>query len=128
MKKVVVVLSVIALLAVGLFVFNGMCKRTDVYVADYSVSDDGSVITINTGLYGSMGYIRSLKAQKQDDKVYVSFYQTFGFFNSSLGAKNLFLLSVDSACNEIYFDRGQDGFECILRRNDFTDNWQLVKK
>ena len=74
MKKYMSISAVLIIIAVGtLFVSSGFNKRTDVNLIDFSVSEDGSTITIKTSLSGSMGYIRDIKTEKVDDAIYCSF-------------------------------------------------------
>ena len=47
-----------------LFVLPGLQKRTDVFLQDFSVSRDGSTVTVETFSVGSMGFIRSMEAKQ----------------------------------------------------------------
>ena len=53
----------LVIIAAGLFLSSGFEKRTDVHLQDFSLSEDGSVITIKTALSGSMGFIRDMKTE-----------------------------------------------------------------
>ncbi len=91
MKKWISILAVLVMIAAGaLFVLPGFEKRTDVYLMDFSVSEDGSEITVKTTLSGSMGYIRKIETERVNGAIHCSFYSTFGGLNSSIGSKNRF--------------------------------------
>ncbi|MBD5472378.1 MAG: hypothetical protein HDR20_05620 [Lachnospiraceae bacterium] len=124
MKKYVSILVVLIIIAVGtLFVSSGFNKRTDVYLTDFSVSEDGSTITIKTSLAGSIGYIRKIKTEKVDDAIYCSFYSTFGGLNSNIGVKNSFEIELNNSTVKIYFDRGTESDILVLERDKATNVW-----
>lgn len=124
MKKYLSIIIILILLVVGaLFVSSGFKTRTDVYLQDFSVSEDGSVITIKTFLSGSMGYIRDVKTEEVNDAVYCSFYCAFGGLNSSIGAKNCFEIKLDESSTKIYFDRGREVDDLVLEKDAATNVW-----
>lgn len=124
MKKYMSILAVLIIIVAGtLFVSSGFNKRTDVYLTGFSVSEDGSTITIKTSLAGSMGYIRDVKIKKVDDAIYCSFYSTFGGLNSNFGAKNSFEIELNDSSVKIYFDRGTESDILVLERDNATNVW-----
>ena len=124
MKKYMSILAVLIIIAAGtLFVSSGFNKRTDVYLTGFSVSEDGSAITIKTSLSGSMGYIRDVKIKKVDDAIYCSFYSSFGGLNSNIGAKNSFEIELNDSTVKIYFDRGTESDILVLERDNATNIW-----
>ncbi len=125
-KKLVITVTLIFAIAVFLFVYSGFGKRVDVSIHSYAVSEDGTTITVQTSLAGSMGYIRDITYKKDGDKIYASFYGAFGGLNSKIGAKNNFEIEVDASCKEIYFDRGKEGYKLVLRKEEATNEW--IKK
>ncbi len=63
--------------AVGiLFVLPGFQKRTDVDLQTFSVSDDGSIVTVQTFPEGSMGFIRAMEAKQFGDEITAPFTAT----------------------------------------------------
>ena len=106
-----------------LFVLPGFQKRTDVYLQDFSVSEDGSVITVQTFPIGSMGFIRAMEAKQIGDEIHCSFYRTFGGLNSRLGAKTTFEIRLDHPTERIYFDRGTSFDQLVLERDADTGAW-----
>lgn len=117
-------IAILIFIVVGaLFVWSGFETRTDVYLQDFSVSEDGSVITIETFLSGSMGYIRAIKTEKVNDAVYCSFYCAFGGLNSSIGAKSRFEIKLDESSAKIYFDRGKEADDLVLEKDTVANVW-----
>lgn len=108
-----------------LFVLPGFQKRTDVFLSDFSVSEDGTVITIQTFSLGSTGFIRAMETKQFGDEIHCSFYRAFGGLNSSLGAEYIFEVQVDDSAESIYFDRGNSDF-LVLERDAETGVWTPV--
>lgn len=124
MRKCSSLIIILIFIVAGiLFVSSGFETRTDVYLQDFSVSEDGSVITIRTLLSGSMGYIRAIKTEKVNDAIYCSFYCAFGGFNSSIGSKNRFEIKLDASCTKIYFDRGTEADDLVLEKDTAANIW-----
>ena len=115
--------AVVVLLA-SYFIGSGFIKRTDVVLAGYSVSEDGTEITINVGIPTSMGYIRGFEDKGGGVKPhYLTFYSTFGGLNSSLGAKHQFEIDLEETDTEIYFNRSGGGYELVLVKDSETGDW-----
>lgn len=126
-KKILLisVIAVIVILTSSYFIGTGFIERTDVILTDYSVSEDGTQITLNASVSSSMGYIRGFKNNGGGVKPhYLTFYSTFGGLNSKLGAKNEFVLEVNEDDSEIYFNRAGGGYELILQKNTETGEWE----
>ncbi|MDE7243046.1 MAG: hypothetical protein K2O18_03585 [Oscillospiraceae bacterium] len=90
---------------------------------NYDASDDDSVITMQTSVEESIGYIRAINTNWQDNAVYCSFYTAFGGLNSSIGAKNEFTLKLNDSVSKIYFDRGNENNVLVLQRNSADGVW-----
>lgn len=126
-KKLILisVIAVIVILTASYFIGTGFIERTDVILTDYSVSEDGTQITLNASVSSSMGYIRGFKNNGGGVKShYLTFYSTFGGLNSKLGAKNEFVLEVNEDDSEIYFNRAGGGYELVLQKNTETGEWE----
>lgn len=54
---------------------------------------------------------------------YLTFYNTFGGFNSSFGAKDHFVLELNPDDTEIYFNRPNNGYELVLQKDSDTGEW-----
>lgn len=127
-KRIMIVTTVLITAVVVLlgayFIGSGFSKRTDVILADYSVSADGTEITFNTAIPTSMGYIRGFENNGGGVKShYLTFYRTFGGLNSSFGAKHEFELELDETDTEIWFNRADGGYELVLQKNIETGEW-----
>lgn len=107
----------------ALFVTPGFQKRTDVYLQKFSVSEDGSAVTVQTFTTGSMGYIRAVEPKQIGNEIHCSFYSCFGGLNSSFGAKSRFEIQADDSAEKIYFDRGMSFDQLILERDAGTGVW-----
>lgn len=126
MKRILIILlAVVVVLSALYFLGTGFMERTDVYLGEYSVSEDGNVLTFNAGVMSSMGYIRAYKDECGGVKDhYLTFYSTFGGLNSSFGAKDEFVLELDKDDTEIYFKRAKGGYELVLQKNAGTGVWE----
>ena len=129
MKKILLIgLLICILVAAVAFVGLGLTPRTDVYLTDYAVSEDGSQIEMTVAIASSMGYTRGFRSKQGGFNEYVTFYSTFGGFNSPIGAKNKFVLELDSVnCDEVYFYHGDGGYTLVLKKNAQTNQWEFAK-
>lgn len=122
-KKIIIISVFIILVAVTWIIGSGFNKRTDVYLVDYSVSENGSEITLQVGVAGSMGYVRSfLNDTNEVDIMEMQFYSAFGGLNGSIGAKSEFTILLNPECREIYFYH-DDEFDLVLQKNQDTGEW-----
>ena len=123
MKKKITV-CIILVLVVSCFIATGFRKNPNVELINYKVSADGSEITFDVAITNSIGYTRGYKDNGGGLKPhYLDFYNTFGFINSSLGAKHTFILKVDKEDKEIYFNREDKGYELVLVKDE-TGQWK----
>ena len=106
------------------FIGSGFNKRYDVVLADFSVSEDGTEITLYTTVPTSMGYIRGFSNSGGGVKPhYLTFYHTFGGLNSPLGAQYEFILELGKDDTEIYFNRAYGGYELVLQKDTVSGEW-----
>ncbi|MBE7055349.1 MAG: DUF945 domain-containing protein [Ruminococcaceae bacterium] len=130
MKKVITVfILIVAVLAMVLailyYVGSGFAKRYDVYISDYSVSEDGTQLKFSTGIFSSMGHTRGFKDSGGGVKPhYLSFYATFGGLNSTFGAKTEFVLPLGKNDTEIYVADIGGGYKLALKKNEETGIWE----
>lgn len=123
-KKIIAVVVLVLCIATTVLVSTGFKERTDVALVDYTVSADGSVITLEVQVSSSAGYVRTFKDEGGGVKPhYLKFYSTFGEANSALGAKTEFVLELDETDTEIYFSRPDGGYEIVLVKADETGEW-----
>ena len=129
MKKVIIgIVAVTLIVFIALFLSTGGV-RTDVVLRNYKVSEDGKTMTITVDVLSSAGYIRKMKQTDnymEPDLINLTFYSTFGI-NSKLGAKDTFTLELDSNVDEIYFDKGNKGYNKVLKKDKETGEWNIVK-
>lgn len=129
--KKAILIAVFLLPIAHWFLFIGFCPRTNMALLDYELSPDKTVMTIRAGHPGSAGYTRAAKNVSQDPAVVkLKFYCTFGGPNSSLGAKDEFVIELPPECTEIDFYRSYQelelGFHPVLRKNAATGAWERV--
>lgn len=126
-KKRIIIFSIIiiAVLIMSFLIGTGFAVRTDVLLTDYSVSEDGTKLTFKTAIPGSMGYIRGFEDKGGGgDPHCITFYSTFGGFNSSFGAKQEFEFDLSEDDVEIYFIRPKGGYELVLKKDTGTGEWE----
>ena len=128
-KILIIMLAVVVVLSSLYFVGTGFFERSDVYLGDYSVSEDGTELTFNASVASSMGFIREYKDNGGGVKPhYLTFYSTFGGLNSSFGANKEFVFELDKDDSEIYFKRAKGGYELMLQKNAETGAWERPQK
>lgn len=129
MKRSLWMFSVaVVLLGCLLFVGSGFNPREDVYLKDYSVSGDGTEITLEVGVSSSMGYVRDYREELGGFNSYLTFYTPFGGFNSAIGAKDTFCLEIDPVnCDEVYFYRGGGGYALVLQKDPGSGMWERTE-
>ena len=133
-KKLFVIFSVIVIIAIALYatylVGTGYIINGGVYISDYTVSEDGTEMTIKTSIPSSMGFIRGYKDEGGGVKPhYLKFYSCFGGLNSNWEAKSEFVLPLDEEDTEIYVFRGSEKceYELVLYKNEETGFWERPK-
>lgn len=123
-KKIITVIAGIVVLIVVFFIGTGFMKNSNIVLTHYSISEDGTEITMDVGVSVSIGYVRSFQNKGGGVKPhYLTFYSTFGGINSSLGAKNTFTLKLAPEDTEIYFNRTDGGYELVLVKDEETGQW-----
>ena len=127
-KAAVIVLAIIVALA-GLYVIApGFTKQGNAYIVDYSVSEDGTEMTITVGVYTSIGYIRKVSEHQQHGgKLYLDCYSAFGGINGSWGAKSEYTIQIDKDTEMIALYRSTDCYDPVLEK-DANGEWLRVTK
>ena len=129
MMKYHTVLAVLIAIALAIVVGSGFDAREDVVLGSFRESGNGEAVTVEVGVAGPMGYVRSASEKQDGDGLYVKFYSAFGGYNGALGARDSFELSTPADCREIYFycENGhEDGYNLVLRREDASSDWERV--
>ena len=114
-KVIIIVMIVILTAAMGFLCLGG--KRDDVMIEDFSVSADGSEMTVHAGVFSSAGYLRKINVSYDDHAVMVDFYSTFGI-NNSAGAKNEFVIPLKPDSENILFNRGNNYYAAFAKGED----------
>lgn len=123
-KRLLIIIMVVVALLIGLILLTGRA-RTDVYLKDYKLSEDGKTMTLEVGISGSAGYVRKMKRTSGSMNYYYTFYSTFGI-NSKLGAKDTFEIELDDNVDEIYFYTGGNSYKLVLVKNSATLEWEKI--
>lgn len=116
-KVIFVVMIVILTAAMGFLCLGG--RRDDVMIEDFSVSADGSEMTLKAGIAGSAGYLRKVKVRYDDEykTVLVDFYSTFGI-NNPVGAEDTFVIPLKPDSENILFNRGDNYYAAFAKDAD----------
>ena len=114
-KVIFVVMIVILTAAMGFLCLGG--KRDDVMIEDFSVSADGSEMTVHAGVFSSAGYLRKINVSYDDHAVMVDFYSTFGI-NNPMGAEDTFVIPLKPDSENILFNRGNDYYAALAKDTD----------
>ena len=117
MKILVAAAAVLIVLAVCFLILGG--KRDDVMIEDFSVSADGSEMTVHAGVFSSAGYLRKINVSYDDEHktVLVDFYSTFGI-NNPVGAEDTFVIPLKPDSENIFFNRGNDYYAAFAKGED----------
>lgn len=120
MKKWAWIAGIVVVLVVcGVFFGSGFVRKGDAYLEDYSVSEDGTEITLELGVASSAGYLRKAAVHQQaGGKLYLDCYAAFGGVNGSIGAQTTYRISLDAETKSIALYRNADCYEVILEKNE----------
>ena len=127
-KKKSIVLALVAMVALAIFcaivIAPGFSKQGNAYITDYSVSEDGTEMTITIGLFTSMGYVREVSVHQQHGgKLYLDCYSAFGGLNGSWGAKDTYTIPLEEDTEIIALYRAANCYETVLEK-DANGVWQ----
>ena len=127
-KAAVIVLAIIVALAALYVIAPGFTKQGNAYIVDYSVSEDGTEMTITVGVSTSIGYIRKVSEHQQHGgKLYLDCYSAFGGINGSWGATSKYTIQIDEDTEMIALYRSADCYDPVLEK-DANGEWQRVTK
>lgn len=128
-KKIVAIALVIIIALATLYVVApGFAKQGNTHIIDYSVSEDGTEMTITVGVSTSIGYVRKVSEyQQHGGKLYLDCYSAFGGINGSWGAKSKFTIQIDEDTEMIALYRSEDCYDPVLEKDE-NGEWQRVAK
>ena len=122
-KRIIAVIVILAVLVALFFIGTGFQKRMDVVLVDYSVSEDGTEITLDVGIPTSIGYIRGFKDNGGGVKPhYLTFFRHLRNKQSDW-SRAWFPIRAYFDDTEIYFNRPEGGYELILVKDEETGQW-----
>lgn len=122
----IIALAVIIALMTMYLVAPGFTKMGNVFIVDFSVSKDGSEMTITVGVSTSIGYVRKVSVHQQHGgKLYLDCYSAFGGINGSWGAKNEYTIQLDEDTEMIALYRSPNCYDPVLEK-DANGEWQRV--
>lgn len=125
-KKKFLTLGIVIVWALMYFVGSGFTKNKSVYIADYSVSADGKEMTINAGVFSSIGYIRDVKVhQQKGGKLCLDFYSAFGGPNGKIGAKDSFTFEINDETTIIAVYGLSNSYEEVLVKDE-DGTWKIL--
>ncbi len=124
-KKILLGIAAAAILLFGIYmILPGFTRLTSVYISDYSLSDDGSEMTINVSVASSVGFVRKVVVHQQEGgKLYLDCYAAFGGINGSIGAKSEHTIKLDEDTEIIALYKNNNCYEEVLRKGE-NGNWQ----
>jgi len=126
-KFVVIVLAIIVALTALYIITPGFSKQGNVYIADFSASEDGTEMTITIGVSSSIGYVRNIAAhQQQGGKLYLDCYSAFGGINGSLGAKNEYTVQLREDTETIAVYRSDNCYDTVLEKDE-NGKWHYAE-
>lgn len=127
MKKRIIAFAAVLILLCGVYFFgSGFLKSPTVFVQDFSVSEDGTEMTLSIGVSGSKGFVRKISEyQQMGGKLYLNCYSAFGGLNGSVGAKTVYTVSLAEDTQSIALFRNVNCYEVVLQK-DSTGQWQRV--
>ena len=124
----IIALAVIIALMTMYLVVPGFTKMGNVFIVDFSVSEDGSEMTVTVGVSSSIGYVRKVSEhQQQGGKLYLDCYSAFGGINGSWGAKSEYTIQIDEDTEMIALYCSADCYNPVLEK-DANGEWQRVTK
>lgn len=119
MKKKFLISAIAVIVIIAAYIFGtGFIKSQSAFIEDYSVSEDGTQMTIKVAVSSSAGHIRKVSTyQQQGGKLYLDFYSAFGGLNGRLCAKDEYTINIQDETEIIALFRNTDCYEEVLRKN-----------
>ena len=108
--------AVIIILAGVCIIAPGYLKNGNMDIVDYSVSSDGTEMTVQ--VEASSGHIRKVaEYQQHGGHLYLDSYYAFGGFNGRIGEKDEYTIHLDDDTEMIALYRNTDCYEPVLEKN-----------
>ena len=127
LKKILIGIALFVLAELLIYLIGtGFIRNRFVSINEYSVSADGSEMTVKVAVPASIGYIRKIKTVKRGAELCLDCYSAFGGINGSIGAHNTYIIPLDDDTKVIALYRGDKGYEYVLYR-DQDGTWKKVQ-
>jgi len=117
MKRRTLTISAVIIIMAGVYIITpGYFKNGNADITDYSVSADGTEMTIK--VEASSGHIRKVaESQQHGGRLYLDSYYAFGGFNGTIGAKDEYTIQLDEDTEMIAVYRNTNCYEPVLEKN-----------
>ena len=125
-KTSITILAIIIALLVSYLIAPGFSKQVSAYITDFSVSEDGTEMTITIGVATSIGYVRKVSEyQQHGGKLYLDCYSAFGGINGSWGAKYEYTIKLNEDTEMIAIYRAANCYDTVLEKDE-NGKWQYA--
>ena len=127
MKKKLIIFAAACIALLCIYIIgSGFVKSSSAYISDFTVSEDGTEMTINISVASSAGYVRKVAPHgEQNGRLYLDCYSAFGGSNGSIGAKGEYTVQLNEDTDTIALYRNTDCYEEVLKKDD-SGSWQRV--
>ena len=126
-KTIITILAIIIALTLSYLIAPGFSKQGNAFITDYSVSEDGTEMTITVGVATSVGYVRKVSEHQQHGgKLYLDCYSAFGGINGSWGAKSEYTIKLNEDTEIIAIYRSANCYDPVLEKDE-DGRWHFTK-
>lgn len=126
-KTIIMILAIIIALTLSYLIAPGFSKQGNAFITDYSVSEDGTEMTITVGVATSVGYVRKVSEHQQHGgKLYLDCYSAFGGINGSWGAKSEYTIKLNEDTEIIAIYRSANCYDPVLEKDE-DGRWHFTK-
>ena len=101
---------------------TGFMKNNSVLIRDWSVSDDGTELTLTACPTSSVGSLRKVTYRQQNGRLYLDFYAAFGGLNGRSGAGDVITVPLIGDTRAVAV-RQRGGYTDVLVRDE-VNGWQ----
>ena len=127
MKKFLIGSGIAIFVAVFYLFGFGLQKNASIFIADYSLSADGTEMTVQVSSTSSVGFVRDFSYSLNEDGILeVGFYSAFGGINGSWGAKSTYVIPLKEKCVAIALYKNIGDYRIVLEKDE-NGNWNRVK-
>lgn len=118
-KKCLLIMAVLLVLGAAYLLNTVLVPRNDVHLANWQLSTDGTQLTMQVNVPNPVLSVRDFADKGGGVKPhYLHFYAGLGKSDRSLRIEHEFVLDLQPDDAEIYFYRGDGGYELVLQKNE----------